>query len=148
MLRHFLRRRTTVLLLVGIVTAVSACSSVSLDEPIEGRTWRLANLAQQPVLPGADPQRDPQVVFDAGRVSGSGGCNRLNGSYSREGSRLLIGSLMATRMACADGQRGALEARFVAALQSTAGYRLHGSEMDLVDAGGQTLATFSSAPLR
>jgi len=142
--------RRAAALLVLCATVLAGCSSVSLDEPIESRTWRLANLGMQPVVPSADPQRDPQLVFDrsSGRVSGSGGCNRITGSYQRDGTKLKIGPLAATRMACLDAGRGALESGFLAALQSTASYTMNGQDLVLFDARGQAVATLSSASTR
>lgn len=125
-----------------LIAASSACTSVSLDQPIESRTWRLASIDSQPVIPSDDPRQAAQIVFDGGaqRVSGSGGCNRISGSYQRSGAQLKIGPMVSTRMACLDASRGQLETRFLAALQATASYSLAGSELILIDARGQTLA--------
>ena len=41
-----------------LAATLAACGSgISLDEPIEGPTWRLVRLGDQPVDPNADPQR-------------------------------------------------------------------------------------------
>lgn len=131
-----------------LAAALTACGSgISLDEPIEGPVWRLTQLgAAQPLPPGADLQRDPQVQFDSsGRLNGSGGCNRISGSFSRSGSELRIAQLAATRMACTDPARGATESEFFVALQTTTSYRLQGpGRLALLDAGGRTLATLQS----
>ncbi len=43
------------------------------------------------------------VMFtDDGNVTGSGGCNRFNGSYTLKNNILKVGPLASTRMACAD----------------------------------------------
>jgi len=127
---------------------VSACGSgVSLDEPIEGPTWRLEQLDGEAVAPSGDPQRDAQLQFDrrSGRVSGSGGCNRVSGSFERSGSTLRMSQLASTRMVCADPARGVSESQFFAALQATASYRLQGSaRLSLLDASGRTIATLTS----
>ena len=88
--------------------AATGCTSVSLDQPIEARTWRLASIDSQPVIPSDDPRQAAQIVFDGGsrRVSGSGGCNRITGSYQRTGADLKIGPVASTRMACIDASRG------------------------------------------
>jgi heat shock protein HslJ len=146
-MRPFVRRAATAALLAACAAFVAGCTSVSLDEPIEARTWRLARLGTEPVAPSADQQRDAQLVFDSntGRVSGSSGCNRLTGSYRRDAGNLKIGPLASTRMACLDPGRGALEANFLAALQATASYRMAGSQLSLLDASGQTLAVLGAA---
>ncbi|MFT4267686.1 MAG: META domain-containing protein [Xenophilus sp.] len=135
--------------LLPLAASLGACGSgIALDEPIEGPVWRLAQMDGQPVAPGSDPARNPQLQFErgAGRVSGSGGCNRLAGSYTRSGSRLHLSPLGSTRMACADDGRNQLESRFLQRLQATTSYRLPApGRMVLLDASGQTLAAFEAA---
>jgi heat shock protein HslJ len=104
-------------------------------------------LGDEPIAPDSGAQ----VQFDrsSGRVSGSGGCNRLSGSFTRAGISLKIGQLASTRMACLDPTRGANEAQFISALQNTASYSLAGpGRLALLDAGGRTVATFSSVGAR
>jgi putative lipoprotein len=140
-------RRTALPVLAAIVTALAALagcgSGISLDEPIEGPAWRLVQLGDEPIAPGGEAQ----VQFDrsSGRVSGSGGCNRISGTFTRSGSTLRIGQMAATRMACLDPARGGSEAQFVSALQSTASYRLAGpGRLALLDASGRTVALLNS----
>ena len=135
-------RRLAFPFLVASAAAAAGCTSVSLDQPIESRTWRLASIDTQPVIPSDDPRQAAQIVFDGGaqRVSGSGGCNRISGNYQRTGAQLKIGPIVSTRMACLDASRGQLETRFVAALQATTSYSVAGNELILLDARGQTLA--------
>ncbi|WP_218509551.1 META domain-containing protein [Variovorax sp. dw_308] len=124
------------------LAALSACSSVSLDEPLEGTPWRLTQLDGQQVMFGADPKIDPTIQFDAGtqRVSGSGGCNNLSGGYRRSGNALRIGPLASTRKACIDADRSRLEGRFLAALEATAGYTVKGGQLTLLDGRSMPLA--------
>ncbi|QNK70078.1 META domain-containing protein [Variovorax sp. PAMC26660] len=143
-MRSFARRiALPVLATTALLTALTGCGSgISLDEPIEGPLWRLAQLGDEPIAPGSEVQ----IQFDrsSGRVSGSGGCNRVSGSFTRSGVALKIGQLASTRMACADPTRGANEAQFLSALQSTASYSLAPGRLALLDAGGRTVAVLSS----
>jgi heat shock protein HslJ len=144
-LSRFTRRTALpVIVAAALLAGLAGCGSgISLDEPIEGPTWRLAQLGDEPVAPGSDAQ----VQFDrgSGRVSGSGGCNRLSGTFTRAGSTLKIGQLASTRMACLDPARGANEAQFISALQSTASYSLAGpGRLALLDARGRTVALLNS----
>lgn len=45
--------------------------------------------------------RPLQLDFNDGRVSVTGGCNGIGGSYEQDGDALRIGTLMQTQMACA-----------------------------------------------
>jgi putative lipoprotein len=71
--------------------------------PLESTRWLLAELEGEDVASVGD-ERAPHLVFDAAasRVSGSGGCNRLTGSFERNGDDLRFGPMAATRMACAE----------------------------------------------
>ncbi|MGJ7491038.1 META domain-containing protein [Variovorax sp. ZT4R33] len=138
--------RPAVLLLFAAASLLLAgCGTrVSLDEPIESLTWRLLSVGTQPALRDADPRRDAQLQFDGARVSGSGGCNRISGGYERTGHRLKIGPIAATRMACIEPERSAMETNFLIALQATTGYSRLGTQLMLLDDGGRTLAVLDS----
>jgi len=131
--------------LLAATALLAACAaSVSLDEPIEGRNWRLTSVGMQPVALGGDPLRDAQVRFDGARVTGFSGCNQITGAYERSGNRLKIGPLAATRMACTDPTRNAMESSFLGALQGTASYSMLGRQLTLNDGSGRTLAVLDS----
>jgi heat shock protein HslJ len=64
------------------------------DNPLEGVDWRNR-------LPAADGFLvDVSIRFEAGRISGSTGCNRYTGSCAVGEGTLEIGSIGSTRMAC------------------------------------------------
>lgn len=149
--QRLLRRTAVSGLCAASLLLISACgSTISLDEPIEGPVWRLVQLAGQPVAAAAEPARNAHVQLDLnGRVTGSGGCNRLSGTFVRNASQLRLSQLGATRMACADSARGQLESQFFQALQSTASYRLISTgQLALLDASGRTLALLQSGAVR
>ena len=100
--------------------------------PLEGVDWTLHDLGGQPAV-GDDPARLPSIRFDAdsGRASGSGGCNRIAGPYTRDGDSLRIGPLISTRMACADDRLTRQETDFLAALDGTRSYRIEGDTLTL-----------------
>jgi heat shock protein HslJ len=140
---------TTVLL--SAVLASGCGSGISLDEPIEGPVWQLEQLGSELIEPSSDPRRNAQIQFDrnSGRVSGSGGCNRVSGTYERSGSTLRMRQLGSTRMACPNEASTINETQFFAALQATASYRLQGSsKLSLLDASGRTVATLSNGGTR
>lgn len=99
-------------------------------KPLEG-TWQLVELDGEPVPP-AGAVRAPHLVFDAEetRVSGSGGCNRLAGSFELSGDELRFGPLAVTRMACADDVMRR-EDVFLRALGSVTRHDLDGATLAL-----------------
>jgi putative lipoprotein len=137
--------------LLASALAAGCGSGISLDEPIEGPIWQLEQLGSELIEPSSDPRRNAQIQFDrsSGRVSGSGGCNRVSGTYERSGSMLRLRQLGATRMACPSEAVNINETQFFAALQATASYRLQGnSKLSLLDANGRTVATLSNGSAR
>ncbi len=50
---------------------------------------------------GTDKAGEPSLaLWEDGRVSGSDGCNRLMGTWHREGERIVFGPLASTMMYC------------------------------------------------
>src|SRR5262245_14022392 len=67
--------------------------------PLEGTYWKAIELAGK-TTPAQDPSREAHLQFQAGRVSGSDGCNQLTGSYQLNGERVTFGQMAGTLMAC------------------------------------------------
>ena len=93
-------------------------------------SWRLANMTQPPFPTPMVPDRDLTVDFANGRVSGSGGCNRFNGSYSTKGNQLKIGPLASTFKACEEPVMEQ-ETRFLSALQATQRYEVNSDGLQI-----------------
>jgi len=112
---------------------------------LEGTHWRLIRLGDKSVT-APSPQKEPHIVLDRAsrRVGGSGGCNRLSGSYEVSGDRLTFGQMAGTMMACIDGME--TEKAFLGALGQAKKWRVTGQHLELFDAAGKTLARFEAAP--
>jgi copper homeostasis protein (lipoprotein) len=111
--------------------------------------WVLTTLNGRPVAATpARNQREASLVLHSQdqRVSGSGGCNRITGSYRLQGSELTFGPLAGSMMACADGMN--LEQEFLETLPRVTGWRIAGIHLELTDAGGAVVARLESRPLR
>lgn len=149
---------TRALALAGLAGLAPACAAPGAETPAgpagpdqepESLDWRLVRLGDEPVATGPG-QREASLHLDArtGRASGSGGCNRFTGAFRRQGGRLTLGPLAATRMACLDPAAGRTETRFLAALEATAAYRVAGRRLTLLDAAGAPLAVLEEATKR
>lgn len=114
------------------------------NEPLEGTQWKLTQLEGKPAT-AASPERAPNLQFLAAekRVVGSGGCNRLGGSYTLDGNKLALGQMASTMMACPHGmdQEQALHA----ALKKVTQWRVEGQTLHLLDAAGAPVATFEAS---
>jgi heat shock protein HslJ len=109
--------------------------------------WKLTRLgAEAAVTP--DGRTEPHLVLrtDGHTVDGSGGCNRLGGTYRLEGAALSFGPLATTKMMCADAIEQ--ERRFLAVLATVRGWRVAGDDLTLLDAVGAPVARFTAVDLQ
>jgi len=70
------------------------------------------------------PVGELTAEFSKGRISGSGGCNRFNGSYTTKGNQLKIGPLASTFKAC-EPPIMQQETRFLTGLQAAQRYEVN-----------------------
>jgi copper homeostasis protein (lipoprotein) len=109
-----------------------------------GTDWKLTYLGEVPAEHFKD-QRDVHIVLgEDKRITGSDGCNLLNGGFTLEGDRLAFSRIATTMMACPQGAEQ--EQRFHRALASTARYRLVYEYLELMDGAGVVLARFEALP--
>jgi heat shock protein HslJ len=108
-------------LLTVTAALAAACSAAGVSSPSSGvqtlanTAWLVTTVDGQSV----DPDTPPTLVFDdAGRVSGTGGCNQYNGPYTQDGGSLTFGNLASTLMLC-EGELGRQESAFLGALGGT-----------------------------
>ena len=66
---------------------------------LTGDAWRITALGGATLI---EPERLSLNFLDAGRVAGSGGCNRIVGGFSLTGEGLKFGPMASTMMACPD----------------------------------------------
>jgi heat shock protein HslJ len=139
-------------LLLATLVFVFGCAQIApqaSNEPLENTYWKLSGLGDAPVR-AAPNQREAHFILHPAdrRVSGSGGCNRLTGTYELEGDRLSFGRIASTRMACLDGMGMDTESKFLAALQHVSRARITRQQLELLDASGSVVARFEAVHLR
>ncbi len=117
-------------------------SVTATSKPLVGTIWTLVALAGEPLAPNAD-EGAPFLVLEAevSRVSGSGGCNRLVGSFEVSANDLRLGPIAATRMACSETVMER-ELAFLHALDATSRYELVGESLELLADGNGVVARF------
>jgi heat shock protein HslJ len=111
--------------------------------PIADTSWTLSHLGTEPVVV-ADKQREPYLMFKDGRVSGDAGCNRLSGGYTQDGGKLTFTPMTLEAHGVRD--RHGVESRLIAALAKVAGLKRNDTQLDLLDAGGATVARLTARP--
>ena len=136
------------LLAATLTCAVVFTTSVAqATANLENTYWKLTLLGDVPVIAG-EKQREPHLVLRSQdqRVSGSSGCNRLMGGYTREGGTLAFSRLAGTRMACAEGMD--TEQQFLAVLEQVKTWKIAGRHLQLFDASGSLLTRFEARDLQ
>jgi len=110
---------------------------------LENTYWKLMRLGGETVAV-ADGKREPHFILQPEQklVAGSGGCNRLIGSYALDGEKLSFSQVAGTRMACPDGMD--VEQAFHTALRNVATWRIDDETLELFDASGALVAQFES----
>jgi heat shock protein HslJ/LysM repeat protein len=109
---------------------------------LEGSSWIMTDVN------GTPPQPDTTITasFDAdGNLSGTDGCNRYGATYELDGDQITVTPGVTTMMACPDPIMRQAEA-YMAALASATSYRIQGDTLELLDASGTSVATFTAQP--
>jgi copper homeostasis protein (lipoprotein) len=96
----------------------------------------------------AERQREPHLIFASSepRLSGSGGCNRVTGSFGVDGDKLRLRGMGGTMMACPTGM--AQEQRILRSFEKVERYRIRGSHLEMLDAARVVIARFEAVALR
>ena len=103
-----------------------------------------SELNGRPLNRNGDAPKATLIFLPGDGVSGSTGCNRLNGKLVRSGAYITRFSPLAlTKMACA-GPAGALERQMLTALRATNQISKFGSEVRLLSVNGRVLARLQS----
>jgi heat shock protein HslJ len=126
-------------------TPAAPAESSEVTYELAGTRWALMRLGDQQVKI-SEGGREAYIVLNPadGSVVGYGGCNRISSTHQSSGSQLKFGEVIATRMACDDL---ATESALLEAMKSTAGWRISGSQLELLDAQQRSLATFEARNL-
>jgi heat shock protein HslJ len=123
-------------LMIGLLPAVSMAAAPADNPPLPDTHWTLQTLDGAPVF--ANKGSVPHLVLHAStqKLSGSAGCNRLQGRYTQRGTQLALTALASTRMACAPLLMQQ-EQRFIELLGLAGAYRIEGQTMSLLQ--GETV---------
>lgn len=121
---------------------IAACGTSNVH--LENTKWRLKKLGDAPVKSAPEQQEAYFVLSSENhRVSGSGGCNRLMGSYELNGDRLTFNQMASTMMACIKGMD--TEKEFLDTLGRVKMWKIAGRQLLLSDAEGKVIARFSTS---
>lgn len=127
--------------LLGLGLTAGCSASSTPTALLEQTTWQLEMLGTQPALKA----RPVTLLFQAdNRVGGEAGCNSYGGTYDLNGDKLTFGYLSSNLMACAEPEIMEQEQKYMTSLAHTAGYKLEGNRLTILDANGVSLLSFVS----
>lgn len=130
---------------MNVEIVVMALERAPEAKPLIGTYWKLVTVAGKDVIAVQDARREPHLTLlpEENRAIATGGCNQMSGTYTMTETGVTFSPFMSTRMACPDVMEQ--EYALGQALATTAGYRIGGSALELVDAQGASLARFVAA---
>jgi heat shock protein HslJ len=143
----FLAAITAAVAAGALLLAGCASASTKPDRAVTNTYWKLTELGGVPVKV-AEKQREPHMILqvEANHLAGSGGCNRMMGSYTLDGESISFGQVASTMMACEDGMEQ--EQAFFKALNGARRWSVQGDDLALLDEGGTALARFVAVDLK
>jgi heat shock protein HslJ len=109
---------------------------------LENTHWKLTRLGRTQV--NDSTQQEAYLVLNPQnlQVSGSGGCNRITGSYKLKGQELTFSRMVATMMACMQGMD--TEKRFLKALGDVTSWKIIRQTLEVFDDNKTPLAEFEA----
>lgn len=141
--------------IVALLT-MAACSSNEPQPPattgsdevtyeLAGTRWALMQLGGKTVTI-SEGGREAYLMLNSADGGGVGhaGCNRISTTYKQNGAQLSFGDVIATRMFCPDMPT---ETALLEAIKATAGWRITGSQLELLNAQQKPVARFEARNL-
>lgn len=141
--------------IIGLLT-LAACNSNDPQPPattasdevtheLAGTRWALMQLGDKTVTI-SEGGREAYIALNSadGSVVGHAGCNRISTTYKQTDAQLSFGEVIATRMFCPDMPT---ETALLEAMKTTVGWRIKGSQLELLDAQQKPVARFEARNL-
>ena len=143
--------------IIGIATLAPACRGLAQiaggtaaqptarEAALKETHWNLIELHGDAITaPSAESRPYIYLHAEGDKLSGSGGCNRLFGSFDLSGDSLQFHSVASTQMACADNSMEH-EPALLEALKLVGSYQLMG-DMLILRMDDRVLARFRADP--
>jgi len=110
-----------------------------------GTQWTLVSIGDDAAV-ATDDGTVPSLQFDtATAASGSDACNLMQSGYTLTDDSLAFAGWTSTKKACTSPETVAQQGHYTQALAATASYHLSGDRLDLLDASGKVVLSFTRA---
>ena len=116
------------------------------DENLVEKYWKLTELYGEPVNT-TEGGREAHIIFkkEENRITGNGGCNTFNGSFTlKSGNRISFSKTMSTMMMC---DKIDIESKMYQVLEAADNYTINGDKLVLNKARMAPLARFEAVYL-
>ncbi len=128
-------------MVLKMVSGAAETGAEKPDSSMVNTYWKLLTLKGE-TAPVPEKGREAHLILRTdGTYNATVGCNQINGGYALTGSDLDIKPGPMTMMACLPPY-DRFERELVETLGAAAGFDISGESMELLDAAGDTLATF------
>jgi heat shock protein HslJ len=137
-LAKLLQNKPTWKLEADVLTVTSGGTTISLldrktaepDLPLDGTKWTLETVITGEVASHQAGSEKAWITLSGERITGSTGCNELQGVVARDNNKLTIGDIATTRRACT-GDAGALESALLNGLKGEVTYEIDSNRLEL-----------------
>ncbi len=128
------------MVLVALVTMLTACGTPDEAVDLEGSEWVLSSVNGETPLQGTQIT----LAFEDGVAGGFGGCNAYGGQYTRDGADLSIDEIASTAQACLEPE-GVMEqeAAYMDTLSRVASYQVADGRLELLDDAGEVRLVYT-----
>lgn len=129
-LQHYISEAKFVILAFFMLVVIAGCFEPDANKPLKSTYWSLIELNGEDSS-NVSSQPEVHLIFHTNdnTFHGSDGCNRVNGSYTREEEAFRFESIISTRMHCEEGMDQANT--FLQALSKTKQIRIKESHLIL-----------------
>jgi heat shock protein HslJ len=122
----------------GAAVLTLATAPASTPKALVGTAWKLSGIVSNESVSSPLADTAVSLTFAKDALSGKA-CNTFQGSVTIDGSRLTVGPLSSTKMACPTSQESTQEHTVLTTLQKVTQYAIDGKTLTLTAPGGAGL---------
>ncbi len=115
---------------------------------LEGTNWTATDVNNgKQAVHSVQTGTEITALFENGQLSGTAGCNNYTATYTIDGDKIAITMPASTMMMCAE-PTGVMEQEqaYLAALPQAATFQVREDQLEIRDAGGALLVSYTAAP--
>jgi heat shock protein HslJ len=133
-------KKQSLFTLLAILLLAACAAKLNSSSPLFATDWVLFEMNGNPVqVSGTSKDARLHFEYKNSKLTGSGGCNQLAGTFEADKEEMEFGPIAATRMSCVDQ---AFEDRFLETLKAVRFYQIENDRLILKDDRKKHLLVF------